>query len=493
MFRRFHRLLLGLLCAFCFSFPITDSASAEPAFWREGQPGPPPGRPDSFAELAAELSPAVVFIEVQKQAPSSRLEEHLEQLRDQLQGEPGERPSPFGGRGGIEPPATASGSGFVLSPDGFIATNDHVVAGASKIEVRFLDGNKLEAEIVGRDRTSDLALIKVSPGDPLVTAPLGDSDQIRVGDWVVAIGNPYGFEHSVTVGILSAKGRTLNMSNYDDFLQTDASINPGNSGGPLIDTAGRVIGINSAIRATITGDALGIGFAIPINIVKALLPQLRENGSATRGWLGVQIQEVTPAVARVFGIEGPRGALIGMVLPSSPAVGLLEGGDIIVRFGDSPIRRVTDLPRAVGIQPPGTEVEVEIIRDGAPKVLRIKLGSLASDSGEATPTPELADKDSSPASLLESWGFEVETVKPTLRQRLGAGSQEAGLRVTDVTPNSPADREGLRQGDLILEANRREVRTTEELSKSLVGEILALSIRREDQQMLLILNRLEEP
>ncbi len=491
MFLRFLRIASLLLAGFT-SVALTETSQASEAFWVEGDSTPAPGRPDSFAELATQVSPAVVFIEVTKRRES--LQSSIDEMREKL--EPfQEEGSPFFSPPdrALEVPETASGSGFVLSSDGYIATNNHVVEDTDTIKVKFLDGLELAAEIVGQDSVSDLALIKVESPRPLPTAPLGDSDRVRVGDWVLAIGNPFGFEHSVTAGILSARGRSLDMSSYDDFLQTDANINPGNSGGPLVDTAGRVVGIISAIRTTMSGGTTGIGFAIPINLAKALLPQLRESGGATRGWLGVQIQEVTAPMARVFGLDGPRGALIGMVLPESPVVGQLEPGDIIVRFGRFEITRMADLPRAVGSEAPGTEVEIEIFRRGRTQQLTATLGSLAGDSTPAEQI-ELGSNDddteqSDEPAGIESWGFDVEEVQPSLRQRLGLGSQGRGLRVTRVIRNGPAERQGLRPDDIILEANQRGVGSVAELTDSLSDELLVLLVRREDRTLLLTLAR----
>jgi len=441
-----------------------DATMAADPFWINGESGPSPGRPDSFAELAEALSPAVVFIEVRKPVDE------------------------MAGQFGIprEGPEAASGSGFVLSADGYIATNNHVVEDASKITVRFLDGLELPAEIVGRDPDTDLALIKVEATRPLVVAPLGDSDVVRVGEWVVAIGNPYGFEHSVTVGILSAKGRSLSQSSYDDFLQTDASINPGNSGGPLIDTGGRVIGINSAIKATITGGTTGIGFAIPINMAKALLPQLKENGSVTRGWLGVQIQEVTPALAKGYGLDSSRGAIVGMVFPGSPAAGKFEIGDVIVDFAGAKINTVSDLPRAVAQTIPGTEVAIVVVREGKPKTIKAVIDDkdvLDQALGEPALLPP------APESPYREWGFELESLQPSIQQRLGLEGAGSGVRIVAIEPGSPAEEAGLQVGDLILKADRQEIGSLEDLKKPLEGSLVVLVVQRENQTFIRALER----
>ena len=334
-------------------------------FWDEGASASTPGRPDSFAELAERLAPAVVFIEGKKaEAPGPQLRlpfpfRERDPFRDRDQDEQKRpRSTPF------------SGSGFVVSRDGYIVTNFHVVEQATDIKVGFLDGTKLTAEVVGRDPNTDLALLKVNAKGPLVTVPLGNSDAARVGDWVVAVGNPLGLDHSVTVGILSAKGRSIGRPQYDDFLQTDASINPGNSGGPLIDTAGRVIGVNTAMRVDSFGGATGIGFAIPINLVKSLLPQLKKDGLVTRGWLGVAIQKLTPTLATAFKLEDTNGALVGDIYAGSPAEGKIQRGDVIVQFNGFPIKTMSDLPKRVAETPPGSRVDIVVVRDGKRKVVK---------------------------------------------------------------------------------------------------------------------------
>ncbi len=430
------------------------------AFWSEGGVRTVSTTPTSVADLADRLSPAVVNIQTERSAgpigpmPGDLFEEFF-------------RGQPRAPRGPRDFRAQSTGSGFVISSDGYIVTNHHVIDGAEKIVVVFSTGAELEATVVGQDPKTDLALVKVDADGPLEVAPLGDSDAVRVGDWVIAIGNPFGLDHTVTIGILSARGRDIGAGPYDDFLQTDASINPGNSGGPLIDMSGRVIGINTAINPA----GQGIGFAIPINIAKELLPQLREHGSVTRGWLGVQIQRVSPALARSFGLDEPRGALVSDVEPGGPAdKAKLQRGDVIVRFGDKGIEKFDDLPRVVAMTAPGSKIEVVVLREGKEKQLRVELGKLEEKTGT------LAQK-SSPTG---SWGFDVEAIDPELADRLGLPQDTEGVVVSSVDPASEAAAAGLRPGDLVVEVNRKPVRTPAELTKAL---------RKDETQALLLIQR----
>ncbi|MFQ5700134.1 MAG: Do family serine endopeptidase, partial [Myxococcota bacterium] len=378
-------------------------------------------------------------------------------------------------------PEESTGSGFVISPDGFIVTNDHVIEDATRIEVHFTDGSVRPGSVVGRDPKTDIALVKVDAPEPLAVAPLGDSDQIRVGDWVLAIGTPFGLEHTVTVGVLSAKGRhhVTPDSRYDDFLQTDASINPGNSGGPLFDASGRVIGINTAIRA----EAEGIGFSIPINLAKELLPQLRASGHVTRGWLGVQIQEVRPAFAQSFHLDQARGALVAQVFDESPAQRAgIEPGDVIVEFGGHPIASYHDLPRRVAATRPDAEVPLVIVRDGKRRALTAHLDRMREDAIKvASQRPESSNRESEHA--LRDWGFEVGPREE--------GSAEQGALVTQVEPGSPAARAGLRSGDVVVEIERSPVESPEALRAQLEGggESLVLRIQRNGSAHYIDLNR----
>jgi serine protease Do len=468
-------LLLGL------AVPLTPrSAAAEIAkpFWTEGEPGDASARPDSFADLAEKVSPAVVNIKVErKQTLKGGPEELFEEFFGQ-QRKPGEKPhQPHQFR------VPSTGSGFVVSPDGLIVTNNHVVESADKVVAVFEDGTEREAKVVGRDPKTDLALIKVSADKPLATVPLGDSEHLRVGSWVMAIGNPFGLDHTVTVGILSAKGRS-NFGGeqiagpYDDFLQTDASINPGNSGGPLCDMKGRVIGINTAIAA----NGQGIGFAIPINMAKSLLPQLLEHGSVTRGWLGVQIQRVTPALAKTFKLGDQHGALVGQVFDDSPAAkAKLERGDVITKFDGRDIKDYDDLPRIVASTPPGSAVDVMILRDGKEKKLKATLEKMKEEDIQPA-SDEQTDSD---------WGFEVQPMSDEIASQLGLSAGAKGLVVAAVDPDSAAARAGLRRGDVILEANRIEVSTSKQLKDALGknNDSAVLLVQRGDGTLYLAIDK----
>ncbi|MCP4003217.1 MAG: DegQ family serine endoprotease [bacterium] len=423
-------------------------------FWQDGDGSSASMRPESLADLAEKLSPSVVNIKIERKSHGGELggpEEFLEEFFRK----PGKRehPKPRPRR------SISSGSGFVISPDGYIVTNNHVVENADKVIVAFRDGKEATATIIGLDPKTDIALIKVDVPKKLTAAALGDSQTVRVGDSVMAIGNPFGLDHTVTVGILSAKGRSSFGGHqiagpYDDFLQTDASINPGNSGGPLIDMKGRVVGINTAIAAA----GQGIGFAIPINMTKSLLPQLRETGSVTRGWLGVQIQRVDEPMALAFGLEEPEGALVGQVFENSPAEkAKLKRGDVIIEFNDSKIKDFNDLPRIVASTPPGSAVGVVVQREGKRTKLTAVLEKMENDE------VQLASAES-PAS---KWGFEVQKITPQVAEELGLDESDGGVAVTEVDPNSESGRAGLRPGDVIIEANREPVRTPAGLEEAL--------------------------
>jgi serine protease Do len=445
-------------------------------FWSEASGAAPPVSAVSFADLAEQLSPAVVSVRVERAStlPQEMPFEGFEEFF-------GPQPGPRGRRA---PRESGAGSGFVISEDGFVVTNNHVVEGADKIVVVFEDGTELEAKLIGRDPKTDLALVKIE-GKKFAVAPLGDSDGARVGEWVMAIGNPLGLDHTVTVGILSAKGRrniSPSDSRYDDFLQTDASINPGNSGGPLIDVNGRVIGINTAIVNPLRGQ--NIGFAIPINMAKALLPQLREKGRVTRGWLGVQIQRVTPALAKSFGLEAPRGALVGDVFPESPAAkAKLQRGDIILEFDGKNLEDFDDLPRVVASTPPGSEVDVEVLRDGKSRKLEVKLEQMPDEEGAAEPASQ--------ESGSSDWGFDSEPLTAELAQRLGLDEDARGMVITAVEAGSPADEAGLARRDVILEVNRKPVKDAASLEKAFAQnpELALLLVQRGEGTLYVSLER----
>jgi serine protease Do len=460
---------LFALQAFDVELVISDKPAAaqdgDGRFWHEvaGPAQAAAPRPTTFADLVERLSPAVVNIKTEQAGRTGERELFEEFFGRQFRPR---RPS-------------GTGSGFVISADGYIVTNHHVVEAAEKVSVAFENGRELPAEVVGRDPKTDLALLKVKPDGELPAAPLGDSDGVRVGDWVMAIGNPFGLDHTVTVGILSARGRNINAGPYDDFLQTDASINPGNSGGPLIDLDGRVIGINTAINAA----GQGIGFAIPINMAKDLLPQLKAHGSVTRGWLGVQIQKVTPALAESFGLAGPQGALVSQVFENSPAAkAKVERGDVIVEFNGHEIREFEDLPRRVAATPPGSDVEIVVLRGGKRVELSAQLDKM--DAPEAQPATEKT-------STSEDWGFDAQDLSDEIVSRLELPEDVRGALVTEVEPDSPAEEAGLRPQDVIVEVDRTPVEDVGDLEKALEGarKQAVLLVQRGEGTLFLALQR----
>ncbi len=376
------------------------------------------------------------------------------------------------------------GSGFVISKDGYILTNNHVVEKADEIRIKLDNGKEYEAHIVGRDPKTDLALIKVKPDEEFPDpAVLGDSDKIRVGDWVIAVGNPFGLGHTVTAGIISAKGRIIGAGPYDDFLQTDAAINPGNSGGPLFDLKGEVVGINTAIVAR----GQGIGFAIPINMAKALLPQLK-TGQIIRGWLGVLIQDVTPEIAKSFKLEKAEGALIADIVPDGPADKAgLKRGDVIVEFDGKRVLDSHALSRIVAATKPGTKVKIRIVRDGREKTIKVKIGKMP-EEGESSVSKAV--------EKAQKWGISVQNLTPEVAKQFGWSEDEKGVLVTDVEPGTPAWEAKLRKGDLIKEVNRRKVQNVRDfkraINKAKETESLLLLIKRGEHTFYVVLPALKE-
>lgn len=410
------------------------------------------GFPQSFADLAEKVKPAVVNISTETTV--------------RIPGHPfrhffGHEEGPFGDFskrffGDIpdrELKQQSLGSGFIIDKDGYIITNNHVVAGADEIKVKLADGREFKAKIIGRDPKTDLALIKISSlFKNLPALSLGDSDKIRVGDWVLAIGNPFGLGHTVTQGIISATGRAIGSGPYDDFLQTDAPINPGNSGGPLVNVKGEVIGINSAIIA----GGQGIGFAIPSNMAKSIITQLKEKGKVVRGWIGVSIQTVTPEIAQTFGLKEPKGALVSDVVKGGPAdTAGIKRGDIIVSFNGKDIKQMSDLPRIVAETPVGKDVDVVIIREGKELHLKVKVVELAEQ--------RLASQMQAPALSL---GLKVDNISPRWQREFGI-KDNLGVIVVDVAPNSPADEAGIQAGDVIKEVNRKPVKTLKDYNSAM--------------------------
>lgn len=349
------------------------------------------------------------------------------------------------------------GSGFIVSADGYIISNHHVVHGADQIIVRLSDRREFEAELVGTDRNSDIALLKIDAKD-LPVANLGDSDGLKVGEWVVAIGSPFGFEHSVTAGVVSAKGRALPNENYVPFIQTDVAINPGNSGGPLFNLEGEVVGVNSQIFSR-TGGYMGLSFAIPSKVAMDVVKQLKETGRVSRGWLGVYIQDVNRDLAESFGMQTPRGALVAQVIPDGPAAKAgVQVGDIIVGFDGRPVDRSAALPPMVGVTPADTKVQLEVIRDGKSKTIPVKI--------EELPEPDTQAKAEPPAPKTPGINkrLGIAVTDPTAEQREILELGDGGVIVEQVA-TGPARDVGMRQGDGIVMLDGERVKNAEHFRK----------------------------
>ena len=451
---------------------ISNSAQASlaAASSQQGQ-----GLPN-FVSLAKRLSPAVVNISTTQVSPEAPFSQSPFGEKDPF--------SEFWRRyfGGPFPRGPSRqkslGSGFIIDREGLILTNNHVVANAEKIVVRLSDEREFEAKVVGRDRKTDIAVIKINAEGNLPVAPLGNSRRLEVGEWVLAIGNPFGLEHTVTAGIVSAKGRRIGAGPYDNFIQTDASVNPGNSGGPLINLRGEVVGINTAIFSR-GGGNIGIGFATPINLVKELLPQLKSKGKVTRGWLGVAIQRVTPAIAESLGLDEASGALVANVLKDAPADrDGVKIGDVIIKFDGMKVKESNDLPIIVARTPVGKKVKVKVVREGKELVLSVAVGELMEEEVLAS------------VEKKENLGLTVQRVTPQIAESLGLDRAE-GIVVSSVEPGSPGDEAGLRRGDVILEINRNRIRDLRdfrnEIAKIKNGKGLLLLVRRGETTLFLAL------
>ncbi len=423
-------------------FSVTAGADALPA----------------FRDIVKDNSDAVVNISVEaapRNAPAA-----MHGLPPGMEGTPFEHFfrhfGPPGREGAPRQPRRGQGSGFIISEDGRILTNAHVVKGAERILVRLSDHRELEAKLVGLDEASDVALLKVD-AKGLPTVRVGDSDDLVVGDWVLAIGSPFGLDYTATQGIVSAVGRSLPDETYVPFIQTDVAVNPGNSGGPLFNTRGEVVGINAQIYSR-SGGYMGLSFAIPINTAMKVAAELADKGFVTRGWLGVTIQPVSQDLASAFGLERPRGALVADVTPDSPAArGGLQSGDVIVAFGGREVREADDLPPLVGETPVGAEVVVGIMREGREMQLPVTIAELQTGATVASATPGAGTL--SKASLLN---LQVEALDP--RQRGAAGLGDRGVRVVRVG-DGPAAAAGLRPGDLILQLGGRDVASPDDLAR----------------------------
>lgn len=448
------------------------------------------GVPESFAELAETLTPAVVSISIEAQATSSS-----QRLPGFPEGLPFDRffEKFFERHGGGAPresrPAFSLGSGFIVDASGHVVTNAHVVEGAEKIAIRLDNGSEHRAVTVGIDPKTDIALLKIEADGPFPFVSFGDSDAVRVGDWAIAIGNPFGFGSTVTAGIISARQRNINAGPYDEFLQTDAPINRGNSGGPLFSMEGGVIGVNTAIYSPSGSGSVGIGFAVPSNIAGHVVDQLMEFGRTRRGWLGVRIQPVTPELAEALDLVSEEGALVAMVVEGSPAAAAgLEAGDVIVRFDGAAVSEMRELPRAVALAEVGREVEVMAVRGGEELSFKVVLGELEEAEerlAEGGAAPERADGS---GMLL---GMTLAPVTDEAARRFGLAEGARGLIVTEVMADGPAAAAGIRPGDLVLEVARRPVASVQGMRDLVAAareaDVRALVIRVEREGVPLFL------
>jgi serine protease Do len=391
--------------------------------------------------------------------PGAPFQEFFDDLFKDRRGAPGEQGRERGPRR-----VSSLGSGFVIDPAGIVVTNNHVIADADEINVVFTDGRKLKAEIIGKDQKTDLALLRVKTDRPLKAVKFGDSDKLRLGEWVVAIGNPFSLGGSVTAGIVSARNRDINTGPYDNYIQTDAAINRGNSGGPLFNLDGEVIGVNTAIYSP-TGSSVGIGFAVPAKTAIAVINQLREFGETRRGWLGVRIQQVTEDLAESLAIKPARGALIAGVDDRGPAKPAgIEPGDVIVKFDGKDIKEMKDLPRIVADTPVGKEVQVVIIRKGKEDTKTVKLGRL--EDGEK-PVPAVA-KGPAPedkSAVKKALGLELSDLSDTLRQRYKIKDAIKGVVIVGVDQGSVASEKRLLPGEVILEISQEQVVNAADVQK----------------------------
>lgn len=356
------------------------------------------------------------------------------------------------------------GSGFVIDPSGIIVTNNHVIADADEVIANFSDGTKLSAEVIGKDTKTDIAILKVKSDKPLPFVKIGDSNKARVGDWVLAIGNPFGFGRTVTIGIVSAIGRDINSGPYDNYIQTDASINKGNSGGPLFNMDGEVIGINTAIISP-SGGSIGLGFAIPTSLASHVIEQLEQFGETRRGWLGVQIQTVTEEIGETLGLDKPRGALVGDVSPGGPAENAgIKSGDVILTFDGKDIAEMRDLPKVVADTPVDKEVPVVILRKGKEETVTVKVGRLEDSDKEAASSEQPAQEEDAPAATDKILGLTLREITPEDRASGDLGEDVKGVLIVEVDPGSYAADKGIEAGEILVEVGQEPVATPDDVA-----------------------------
>ena len=437
--------------------------------------------PPSFANLIEAVQPAVVSI-----ASTRTMNVDMPNMGEQFQFPEG---SPFkkffeeNFRNGMPekgpaPEMQGMGSGFIVDPQGYIVTNNHVIDGAGEITVILHDGSRHEATVKGRDPKTDLALLKIDTDEELTYVRFGDSDESKVGDWVVAVGSPFGLGGSVSAGIISARSRDIHSGPYDDYLQIDAPINRGNSGGPLFDANGRVVGVNTAIFSP-SGGSVGIGFAIPASLAEPVIAELKNDGRVDRGWLGVHIQSIDETLAESMGLEKTEGALIASVEPGSPAErGGFQVGDVIVKFNGEDVESARALPRMVAESDNGDVVPVEIVRDGKRESLDVTLGNMPTDETVAMNEPQ-AENDGTP-----KLGLTLSALSKEAKQRFKLSDEETGVLVTDVLRGSPAAEKGLERGDIITRVGRTSVTKPDEV----VSEVKRAA-EKEQKSVLLLIKR----
>ncbi len=410
----------------------------------------------AFRSVAKQVSPAVVFIQVEKEVSQETTnpfegtpfgDEFMRRFFGQQRQSPQTAPKRR---------ASGQGSGFLISDDGYIMTNNHVVGGADKVTVQLLDGREYDARIIGTDPPTDVALIKIDAGEKLPYLKFGDSDQLEVGDWVLAFGNPFGLSHTLTAGIVSAKGRSgIGLNDYENFIQTDAAINPGNSGGPLVNLDGEVVGMNTAIFSR-SGGYMGIGFAIPINMANSIRSQLVENGSVQRGRIGVYIQDLDKDLAESFGLDQRGGILVAQVMDDSPAQKAgLKQGDVILELNGDKVDKVANFRNRVSLTAPGTKIKLLILRDGDKKTIKVEVGALE-DGGTSASVGA--------TNQLPKLGMTLQKLTPELAEQLGYENAQ-GVVVTAVEADSLAAQAGIRRGDLIEEVNRTQVTSPDQVKQ----------------------------